>query len=170
MRCDICGIDYSSEYFSKNVSICNECYEKNLKEATMSNETKEKMLVKPTKNITIFKIIINALLISILITIIYFSVNAIIFSTERVYEGMSPDDWKNLEDMSYKEAQKYIREHTRERNGFEILINRFTSIQILLFTLKNMFRTFMLIFITALIVAFRIIKLKDTEQNKIKDT
>lgn len=29
MKCNNCGIEYSSEYFSKDKSICNECYKKN---------------------------------------------------------------------------------------------------------------------------------------------
>jgi hypothetical protein len=39
MRCDNCGVEYSSEYFTKNETICNECFEKIRSTETTINQS-----------------------------------------------------------------------------------------------------------------------------------
>lgn len=106
------------------------------------------------------KIFLNILLISILITLVVSIVLTIIFSFGWNAEDMKPEDWAKLDNMSYREAMNYMKAHSIKLSGFDILKRTLSSPQMIFSHLKVCFGFFIIIFITALITALRVLKLK----------
>lgn len=106
------------------------------------------------------KIFLNILLISILVTLGVSILSTLIFSFGKSFEDMKSEDWAKLDEMSYREAMDYMSAHSTRLSGFDILKRTFFSQQEFFSYLKLLFRFFIVIFITALITAFRVLKLK----------
>lgn len=106
------------------------------------------------------KIFLNILLISIFVTLGVSILSTIIFSFGMSFEDMKPEDWAKLDNMTYREAMNYRKAHSTKLSGFDILKRTFSSPQMIFSYLKRLFWFFIPIFVTALITAFRVLKLK----------
>lgn len=107
------------------------------------------------------KIFLSILLISILVTLVVSILSTIIFSFGGSYKDMTHEDWAKLDSMNYREARNYLKAHSIELSGFDILKGYFSSPQKFSIFIKHLFWTFIVIFITAFITAFRVLKLKE---------
>ncbi len=114
------------------------------------------------------KILLNVLVVSILITfgvISEQSISIIRSSYGSNYEQMSKADWAKIEDMSYKDAMEYMKTHSRKMDGLEIFKNYFSSFYMFSHFILNFMEPFIVIFVTSLVTALRIIRINGSTRN-----
>jgi hypothetical protein len=73
---------------------------------------------------------------------------------------MTPEDWKMMDNMNYRDAINYMKAHSKEMNSFDVLKDYFSSFFMFFYYLKMSLRFFIPIIITAFVVAFRVIKIE----------